>query len=124
MRQVYANYMNWECYKNGMYCGTANRDEKQITNAKNVLSNPNFFSQIIDELLLKWPISSAVHLTNNGINRRAYLGAAACCFKFGVTEYQTRIAWGELNELQKFAANTVAENKITDFNNAQITIGF
>jgi hypothetical protein len=109
MKQVYEHYKKWEDYQNGMYCLTVLRDEKQVMQAKKILSNPKLFNSILDKLIVSWPISSAVNLTNKSINRRAWLGAAACSFQYGVTEVNTRNAWSELNDLQRFNANTVAE---------------
>lgn len=127
MKQFFAHYEEWEDYKNGMYCGTVNRDEEQIKNAKKVLSDPYLFKNILIDLVRQWQISSKVNLTNTGINRRAWLGAAACSFKFNVTETNTRYAWNELNEKQQFEANTIAEEIINQFEltqNAQEVIRF
>jgi hypothetical protein len=109
MEQVYEHYEKWEDFKNGMYCLTSLKDEQQIIKAKKILSNTKLFKQVLEELIIKWPVSTAVNLTNKSINRRAWLGAAACSFKYGVTEVNTRNAWAELNDLQRFEANTVAE---------------
>jgi len=128
MKQYFAEYTKWEDFKNGMYCGTATiRDEEQIKKAKEILSNPDLFREILVDLIIQWPISTRVNLTNTGTNRRAWLGAAACSFKHEVTEVQTRFAWNELNELQQFEANSIAESIITQFENksyAQETIKF
>jgi hypothetical protein len=107
--QFYAHYNQWEDYLNGMYCSTSENDNDQINKAKLVLSNPDLFKEILIRLIKKWPISSRVNLTNKSINRRAWLGAAACCFEYGVTEINTRQAWSELNDIQRFNANTIAE---------------
>lgn len=127
MNQFFTHYENWEDYKNGMYYGTLNRDEEQIVNAKKILSDPSTFKNILVDLIKQWPVASKVNLTNSSINRRAWLGAAACNFKFNVTETNTRYAWNELNESQQFQANTVAESIITEFElsqNAQESIRF
>lgn len=128
MKQYFTHYENWEDYKNGMYCKTIDRDETQISKAKEILANPQIFKLVLLDLIEEWPISTKVNLTNQSINQRAWLGAAACCFKYGVTEINTRYAWNELNEIQKFEANTVAESIIIHYinkkNNAQTSITF
>lgn len=127
MNQFFTHYTNWEDYQNGMYCGTIQRDETQVNRAKAILSNTDLFGEILSKLVNQWPISSKVNLTNNGINRRAWLGAAACCFDSSVTEINTRYAWNELNDSQQFQANTVAERVISEFenqNHVQTTITF
>lgn len=109
MKQFYSHYENWEDFKNGMYCATVTRDNEQVNKAKSVLSNPRLFEVILEKVLIDWPIASMVNLTNEGMNRRAWLGAAACNFEHGVTEINTRFAWGELNDLQRSQANDIAE---------------
>lgn len=115
MQQFYAPYSQWEDFNNGMYCSTVTKDENQIIKAKSLLSNPIEFKNTLIKLLKDWPISTKVNLTNKGANRRAWLGAAACNHKHGVTEINTRYAWGELNDIQRFNANTIAELIITDY---------
>lgn len=115
MERYYSNFQNWEDYKNGMYCGTVKRDEEEVKKAKEILSNPILFHKIMKDLVIDWPIATRVNLSNTGTNRRAWLGAAACNYKHSVTEIQTRLAWNELNELQKFNANTEAEKIISEF---------
>jgi len=109
MKQIFHPYHLWEDYQSGMYCGSFDGDPKQVIKAKLILSTPDLFKYILIRLVKEWPISSAVNLTNKSINRRAWLGAAACCFDSGVTETNTRQAWAELNDIQRFNANTIAE---------------
>lgn len=107
----------WEDYKNGMYSTFFDREDKHIDNATLVLSNCELFDSICFDLILKWPISSAVNLTNISCNRRAWLGQAACCFKYSVPEILTRVAWNRLNTEQQKIANLVAEKHITNYEN-------
>ena len=109
MEQFYITYEKWEDYNNGMYCLTVGRDEYQIIRAKSILSNPEKFKEILFRLIDQWPISTKVNLTNKSINRNAWLGAAACSFEYGVTEINTRHAWAELNDIQRYKANEVAD---------------
>ena len=112
IKQYHTHYENWEDFKNGMYCATVTRNDDQVRKAKLILSDPKAFALILERVLCDWPISTKVNLTNTGMNRRAWLGAAACNIDSDVTEVNTRFAWGELNDLQRFEANSVAETFI------------
>jgi hypothetical protein len=43
-----------------------------------------------------WHYSCEHNLSNLSINRKAWLGHAACCFQHGYPEYLVRQAWWEL----------------------------
>lgn len=115
MNQFYSHHDNWEDFKNGMYCGTISNDTGLSDKAKSLLCNPDLFYSTIKKMIVDWPIATKVNLTNKGINRRSWLGHAACSFLYNVPEIITRIAWKEMNEVQQFEANTVAEKCIIEF---------
>ncbi len=115
MDQYYSHHDNWEDFKSGMYCGTTDKNPDLIEKAKSLLSDNDLFYNTLKEILIKWPVASKVNLTNKGINRRSWLGHAACCYLYSIPEIITRKAWNELNELQQFNANTVAERFILEY---------
>ena len=80
-----------------------------------MLRNNKLFYDTCVELLKNWRIASDVNMTNCDINRRAWLGAAACCYKFKVPEIATRIAWNNLTDQEQEAANKIAQNIINDY---------
>lgn len=123
MNQIYYPYNLWEDYKNGMYSVIFLDENLLIDNATKVLSSKNLFDSICIELITAWPISAAVNLTNISCNRRAWLGQAACCFKYSVPEILTRVAWNKLTADQQKIANLVAEKHITNYENKFKTHG-
>lgn len=102
---------------NGMYEIPDSEENKgiQITNAIKVLSDNLLFDELCNTVIKEWVISSKVNLTNNSCNRRAWLGQAACSYKFTVTETCTRIAWGILSEQERISANSIADKWIKIF---------
>lgn len=118
MNQVYENYSLWEDYLNGMY-NTENIKEKdkKVINAINLLSNDELFTEVMNELIKEWPIATAVNLTNNSINKKAWLGAAACMYFYETNEFLTRIAWNLLDKEIQDKANVAAEKIINDYLN-------
>jgi hypothetical protein len=118
MKQIFFNYLEWEDYISGMYETVNIIDyEEKINNAKFLLSNENLFYETLKDVLKNWVKSSAVNLTNKQQNRRAWLGAAACMYKFNVPEILTRIAWNSLEENIQNKANLIAEKIIIEYQN-------
>jgi hypothetical protein len=66
----------------------------------------------MSSMLSAWPVAAAVNLTNTGLNRRAWVGQAACCFQVGSTAAETKRAWWQLSESQRTAANACADEVI------------
>lgn len=112
MKQIHKPYWQWEDYLNGMYETVCNDEIDQQSKVIELLSNCELFYLVGLEMISKWVVSSEVNLTNNRINRRAWIGQASCSYKFGVIEIQTKIAWGLLQENQRIEANNVAEKLI------------
>lgn len=112
MKQIYKPYWQWEDYLNGMYETVCNDETEQQSKAIELLSNCELFYSVGLDMTSKWVVSSEVNLTNNRINRKAWIGQASCNYKFGVVETQTKIAWGLLTETQRIEANNIAEKLI------------
>lgn len=116
MKRFYEKYYLWEDFANGMYATEKLQNESElIEKAKNLLSDVYLFKEASIVMIRDWPISTKVNLTNKSINRKAWIGQAACCHKFGVPEILTRIAWGQLTERKRMDANRVAEQIINHF---------
>lgn len=121
-KQYFTSYTNWEDFQAGMYRITPERDkDKLVINAIGLLKNQNEFYHSMREMIDLWKVAARVNLTNNQQNKRAWLGAAACCFKYNVPEYLTRVAWNLLNKEDQDQANRTAEKIIQEFNQQHTT---
>jgi len=113
-------YELWEDYKNGMY-SNRNISEKvqnrMISHAKKILSNPELFYITAKEMIDKWIISAKENLSNEAMNRRAWIGQATCCYACKITELDCRYAWAELTEQQRESANKIADKIIYEYIN-------
>jgi hypothetical protein len=119
MTQVFHRYELWEDYLNGMYCGSFDNDNNLIQKAKSLLTDSNLFLKTARNMVSQWPISSEVNLSNEGCNQRAWIGQASCSFLYSIPEVITRKAWNELNDIQRFEANTVAQRVINEYHEAK-----
>jgi hypothetical protein len=76
----------WECHKAGFYKSTADgmtKDQAQKAYA-DFLSNDNEFRDGLQGVLDNWAYSCEHYLSNKSMNRIAWLGQAAMCYKTGV----------------------------------------
>lgn len=119
MKQFFAKFLDWEDYINGMFDVPNLEDEEkiEIENSITMLSDTTMFDETCKLVLFNWVISSKVNLTNVSCNRRAWLGQAACSYKFNSCETSTRFSWGLLTENQRIEANAVADKWIRIFEN-------
>lgn len=113
MKQYYAHYEKWEDYQNGMW-RHATKEDKEILLPKVIEFTGNHidYGSAMEQVINKWRVSCSQNLTDNSINQKAWLGHAACNFKFGWNEEIVRIAWGHLTDDQRLLANAQADKYI------------
>jgi hypothetical protein len=90
-----------------------------IEAAEALMTDPVGFLAACAEATTEWPLSTSVALTTPGMNKRAWLGHAACFLATGSPEETTRQAWHLLDEAEQFAANDAADQAIAQWINAQ-----
>lgn len=110
MKRIYHPYWLWEDYLNGMYDNNSNNEI--ILKSKELLKNTKLFYNIMLKILDEYKISTDCNLSNISCNRKAWLGQVSCNYLFKANEKQVRIAWSELNEIEKIKANIEAEKII------------
>lgn len=107
-------YTEWEDYIAGMYkiewgAGRTAQDAVLILSDLDNL-------QLGMELAVKtWPKAAAHHLTDLGMNQRAWLGWAACGILAQIPAHITRSAWWLLSEQRRTLANDVADSVIASY---------
>lgn len=116
MRQIFEPYWKWEDFQNGMYDTPPAAESLRLCElATSLLSDPLAFAVACREVCTKWPVATAVNLTNVGANRRAWLGQAACSLVHNVPELATRSAWKNLTDEQRCQANQLADEAIREY---------
>lgn len=103
-------YWEWEDYQAGLYGLNWNGT---IADAVDVLSSPVNLERLMSDAVTRWPKAAAHHLTDGGMNQRAWLGWAACGLAAQVPAHMTRAAWWRLSEQQRQLANDAADRVIT-----------
>ena len=116
MKQEFIHYLKWECYQNKMWSKVDKETEKQMLDvAISFTGDHILYGQAMKEVSEKWKNSMINFLTNKSINRKAYLGHCAVCYKLNIPEYIVRMAWKQLTEKQRIMADYVAEKTIKEW---------
>jgi hypothetical protein len=121
MRKIWHHYTKWEEYYYGMW-NKVSRDEedKLLPIAIEFTGDADRYGRAMMRVLDEWPISCEQNLSDSQINRRAWIGHAACCIAINCPEYVVRKAWWHLSEDQQREANAKADEAIRKWELCQV----
>ena len=107
--RVFHTFDKWECHKAGFYATTKDGMNKaQCEEAmRELLADLPRFKAALQGVVTKWKHSCEHYLTNNAMNRIAWLGQAATCYALGIPATY-RGGFYLLTERQQAAANKAA----------------
>jgi hypothetical protein len=107
--RIFHTYDKWECYQAGFYDTTKpGWTRSQCEHAyKDFLSDLKQFEAGLESVISEWKHSCEHYLTNSSMNRIAWLGQAACCYKLGIPS-TFRSGFSLLTEEQQQAADLLA----------------
>lgn len=85
-KRIYHTWDKWECYPAGFYENQKEglTDEQCKWMYRDFLSNLHRFGTAMQEVLDKWKNSCEHYLTNEAMNRIAWLGQSAACIAMGL----------------------------------------
>lgn len=118
IKRVFHHYEEWEDYQSGMYDEIREGRDYRVQMAKGLLGNPALCDKFMREVVKRWKCACEQVFTNPSINRRSWLGQAACCLYAGVKENETREAWWLLTDEERNTANEIAEKVIKEYEEA------
>lgn len=85
MKRIFHHCDVWECVRAGMYSPADHLDhDTAIRQYAEFLRDIQRFEAALQRVLTEWPISCEQFLSNDSINRVAWLGQAAMCIETGV----------------------------------------
>lgn len=108
--RIFHTFDKWECHARGFY---ESKPPKGMTADncralyRELLSDIPEFERILDCVISEWKNSCEHYLTNGAMNRIAWLGQAALCYKHGIPS-EFRGGYGLLTEAQQLAADEAA----------------
>ena len=110
MRRIYHTWEKWECYPAGMYeqraPGAMTAKQANVAYAE-FLRDTALFESSLERLIVEWPNSCEHYLSNEKMNRIAWLGQAAVCIHLGIPKTY-RGGFNLLSSEQQIAANGAA----------------
>lgn len=74
--------------------------------------NHNLYGFYMNQVIDSWKISCENAFTDELLNKKAWIGHAACALALSCPENITRKAWGLLSDEQRYLANEQAEKAI------------
>ncbi len=111
MDRIYHTWDKWECYPAGFYDNyprdrTLSDDDCRAQYAS-FLEDSARFQRALGGVLDDWPQSCEHYLSNDRMNRIAWLGQAAMCYATGIPS-KYRGGFNQLTEDRQEAANQLA----------------
>jgi hypothetical protein len=115
MTRIWHPWQRWECFRAGLY-GTSPpapmSPEAALRAYAEFLSDTDRFKAALAKVLSEWTFSCEHFLSNDGINRVAWLGQASMCIDTGVPS-AFRAGFKLLDEREREIANATAFQYLT-----------
>jgi hypothetical protein len=108
MNRIYHTWDKWECYPAGFYETKGPFDDETCREKyKEFLKDTAWFQSSLQRVLREWPRSCEHYLSNENMNRIAWLGQASMCIATGIPS-AFRGGFNRLTEQEQTEANKVA----------------
>jgi len=116
IKRIYHSWEKWEDYKHGFYNNVSGKDKLiMIEKVVEMFSDPELTKKCMGKVIKSWFFSCEQNLTNNGMNKIAYIGQAACCIYAGVPSTVTMEAWSKVPEEFKLIADSIASDILKEW---------
>lgn len=119
-KRVWKPFDTWEEVKHNMW-GEVRDRRLFLQRAIIFTGNYRLYGKYMQRVTIEWPNSCLNALTDQNLNRRAWIGHAACALALRCPEDITRQAWGHLTDEQRILANRQADRAIQSWELRQRT---
>jgi hypothetical protein len=110
LEQIYHPYNVWEDYKNGFYDNVSGKNKiEMIEKVIKFFSDPLQVEEVMFRVVDEWFYSCEHNLTNNGMNKIAYIGQASLSYLHKIPSTITMEAWSKVPKEFQIEANNIAE---------------
>ncbi len=109
MTRVFHPYTKWEDFKHGFYGGLDYPKDKTLQIYADLLKDLPKFEKALQVITSEWKHSCEHNLTNEGMNRIAYLGQAACALLYNVPNSVSMGGYNLLTLEEQQAADELAQ---------------
>lgn len=110
MNRIFHPWDKWECYRAGFYnerCLDGKSTEEAEHVYRGLLSDIRLFEKALFNVINDWVYSCEHYLTNEGMNRVAWLGQASLAYKYNIPS-KFRKGYFLLDDKQKVNADKTA----------------
>ena len=120
MKRIWHPYTKWECYQHGMWRRVPRDQERElILKAVEFTGNAALYGSWMVKAVSVFKVSCEHHLSDQSLNKQAYIGHAACALALQLPEYIVRKAWGLLTQEQRDEANRKADYAVALWNKSR-----
>lgn len=115
--RIFHTFDKWECHAAGFYETKPPRGltpDNCRAYYRELLSDIPEFERVLQRVITEWKHSCEHYLTNSAMNRIAWLGQAALCYKHGIPA-EFRGGYALLTEAQQFAADEAALRALNEW---------
>ncbi len=112
--RAFCHYNLWECHISGFHDVGYSKNHEQSSRA--VLEDTQTLQDWSFLVLEKWPITTAIHLSNPARNPRPWMGHAACFLCHGAGEQSSVSAYLSLPARVQDIANTTVMKAVNAWN--------
>lgn len=117
MKRIYYRWEYWEDFKAGFYDNCSGDKKKYyIEKCLEMFNDEKLTEKYMNMVIEKWKYSCEHNLTNESLNKIAYIGQAACCLYAGIPNTITMEAWSLLSHNIQNRANIQAEKVLNKWN--------
>lgn len=115
--RIYHPWDKLEEVKANMW-GEAEDRKDMLAKAIKFTGDHKLYGSFMRRVIVEWPISCENALTDHSLNKKAWIGHAACAMAISCPEDITREAWGHLTDGQQLLANKEAARALQSWENA------
>lgn len=110
MTRVFHPWDKWECYKHNFFGGMLDYEKDDTLELyASLLRDLSSFESALQEITTNWKYSCEHNLTNESMNRVAWLGQASCALVFNVPHNVCMGGYNLLTSEEQQAADATAE---------------
>lgn len=109
MKRIFHSWDKWEDYKHGFYGGLEYPKDNTLELYASLLKDLTKFEAALKIIVSSWVYSCEHNLSNENMNRIAYLGQASCALIYNVPHNISMSGYNLLTKEEQESADKLAE---------------
>ena len=116
MKRIYHHYCKWEDYPNGFYDNLSGKNKDYLKlKVVELFSSQELTETYMKKVIDEWIYSCEQNLSNDSMNKIAYLGQAACCIYANIPSTITMDAWHLVSKENRDKSDMIADKLIKEW---------